>query len=109
MVIALVTCKVVAQVVDPLGEKGDLDRRTPPVTVVELLPLDECLAFGRFHARHGDVCSLRGVAVWKGCPARTDPTGAGPRTRPPTRGLSLPIALKVMQEEEAVQGSTSGG
>lgn len=84
VMIALVACKVVAQVVDPLGEKGDLDRRAPPVAVVELMPLDGCLAFGRFHARHGDVCSLRGVAVRNGTLAPTDPAGAGPRTRPVT-------------------------
>lgn len=59
VVIPFVTREVIPQVVDALSEKGNLDRCTSAVTFMKLVSLDECLAIGRVHARHGAVCCLR--------------------------------------------------
>ncbi len=52
MMIPFVLLEVVPKVVDSLGEKGNLNRRTSPVAFVELLFLDQCVSFYRCDAAH---------------------------------------------------------
>ena len=52
MMIALVLLEVLAEVVDPLSEEGDLDGGAAPVRTVELVLLDEILTIYVLNARH---------------------------------------------------------
>ncbi len=55
MMIPFVLLEVGPQMVDPLGEKGDLNRCASPVSFVNLVFLDEFLPVYRTYPRHGVI------------------------------------------------------
>ena len=69
VVIALVLIEVGPQMVDPLGEKRDLNRGAPMILIVDLVLLDEGPSLNRRYARHRVRYCLRRSPLLQGKPS----------------------------------------